>query len=208
MAGTESPSAGIHSPWGVFLGLGRSGAFLEHLIGVERLELKLLFLDHGDVLAARLALGLVVGAGDVQHDIDDDLGMQSHTRLMQPKRLDGTLEDDLAAVDGEAAGGDGFGDVARRHRAIKLAGVAGRADGDEDFAFQLLGDGLGLFLELEVVGFELRALGLEVGAVVLGRAQRLLLRQQEVARVAILDVDDVAHLAEAADALKQNNLHF
>jgi hypothetical protein len=47
-----------------------------------------------------------------------------------------------------------------------------------------------------------------VGAVVLGGAQRLLLRQQEVARVTVLDVDDVAHLAEAADALKQNNLHF
>ncbi len=134
--------------------------------------------------------------------------MQGDAGLMQPERLDGTLEDDLAAVDGEAAGGDGLGDVARRHRAIELAGVAGRADGDEDLAFELLGDGLGLFLELEVVGFELRALGLEVGAVVLGRAQRLLLRQQEVARVTVLDVDDVAHLAEAADALKQNNLHF
>ena len=65
-----------------------------------------------------------------------------------------------------------------------------------------VGDGLGFLLELEVVGFELRALGLEVGAVVVGGAQRLLLRQQEVACVAVLDVDDVAHLAEAADALK------
>ena len=48
---------------------------------------------------------------------------------------------------------------------------------------------------------------LEPGEVVLRRAQRLLLRQQEVAGIAVLDVDDVAHLAEAADALKKNDLH-
>ena len=49
--------------------------------------------------------------------------------------------------------------------------------------------------------------GLRTSAVVLGGAQRLLLRQQEVAGVAVLDVDDVAHLAEAADALEENDLH-
>ena len=72
---------------------------------------------------------------------------------------------------------------------------------------ELPGDGLGLFLKLEVVCLELVALALEVLAVLLGRPQRLLLRQEEVARKAVLHVDDVAHLAEAADALKQNDLH-
>ena len=139
---------------------------------------------------------------------DDNLGVQRDARLVQSEGLDRPLENHLAAVDGEAARRHRLGDVARRHRAVELAGVAGRADGDEGLALELRGDGLGFLLELEVVGLELRALGLEVGAVVGGCAQRLLLRQQEVARVSVLDVDDVAHLTEAADALKQNDLHF
>ena len=64
----------------LLLGLGRGGAFLEHL-GIERLELELLFLDHRHVLAARLALGLVLGAGDVERHADDDLGVQRDARL-------------------------------------------------------------------------------------------------------------------------------
>ncbi len=63
------------------------------------------------------------------------------------------------------------------------------------------------FLSLEIVGLELGALALEHLAVVFGGAQRFLLRQQEVAGVAVLDGDDVAHLAELADALKQDDLH-
>jgi hypothetical protein len=59
---------------GLFLALGRGGAFLEHL-GIERLELEFFLLDDGDVLAARLAISLVLGAGDVQRHGDDHLRM-------------------------------------------------------------------------------------------------------------------------------------
>ncbi len=121
---------------------------------------------------------------------------------MQSEGLDRPLENHLAAVDGEAARRHCVGDVARRHRPVELAGVAGRTDGDEGLAVELCRNGLGFFLELEVVGFELRALGLEVRAVIGGGTQRLLLRQQVVACVAVLHVDDVAHLTEAADALE------
>jgi hypothetical protein len=126
---------------------------------------------------------------------------------MQAERLDGALEDDLAAIDGEAAGGDRLGNVARGDGAVELTGIAGRADGDEGLAVELRGNGLGFLLQLEVVRLELGALALEVSAVLRRGAQRLLLRQQDVARVSVLDVDDVAHLAEAADALQENDFH-
>ena len=75
------------------------------------------------------------------------------------------------------------------------------------FAVELAGDRLGLLLQLEVARLELGAVLLEALEVVGRCPQRLLLRQQEVARVAILDVDQVAHLAETADALQKNDLH-
>ena len=45
-------------------------------------------------------------------------------------------------------------------------------------------------------------------AVVLGGAQRLALRQQEIAREPVLDADDFTHLAELGDAFEQNDFHF
>ena len=98
-------------------------------------------------------------------------------------------------------------DVARRDRAVELAGVAGGADQDEALAFDLGGNGFGFFLVLQVGGFELGAAAVEHLLVFFGGAQGLFLRQQEVAGVPVLDVDDVAHLAEAADTLEKNNLH-
>ena len=183
-------------------------AFLEHLVGIEGLELDLLVLHDGDVLAALLALGLVLGARHVEHDLHGHLGVERNARFVQPERLDRPLENHLTAVDGEAARRHHLGDVAGGDRAVELAGVAGRADRDEGLAVELLGDRLGLLLQFEIVGLELSALGFELGAVLLGGPQRLLLRQQKVASIPILHVDDVAHLAEPADALKQNDLHW
>src|SRR5690606_9654189 len=55
---------------------------------------------------------------------------------------------------------------------------------------------------------DLGALLLEAGAIGRGGAQRLLLRQQEVAGVPVLDADFVADMADAADALEQNDFHL
>src|SRR5262249_46226936 len=74
-------------------------------------------------------------------------------------------------------------------------------------AGELGSDSFGLFLELQVARFELCTILLEARQVVGRRPQGLLLRQQEVARIAVLDVDHVAHLAQAADALQENDLH-
>ena len=121
--------------------------------------------------------------------------------------LIGWLRTTWAAADGEAAGRHRVGEVAGRHRAVELAGLAGLADDDEGLAVELRGDRSGLALALEVAGFELGALGFEPLGVVLGGAERLALRQKEVAGIAVADADDVAHLAEAGDAFEQNDLH-
>ena len=98
-------------------------------------------------------------------------------------------------------------DVAGRDRTIKLAGIAGGADEHERLALELGGNRLGFGLVRKVVRFELGAAAIKHFPVVFGCPKRLFLRQQIVARVAVLDVDDVAHLAKAADTLKKNNLH-
>ncbi len=66
---------------------------------------------------------------------------------------------------------------------------------------------LGFRLALEVAGFELGALAFELLLVGLVGAQRLALRQEEVAGEAVLDLDGVAHLAEAGNAFEKNDFH-
>ncbi|MNC91000.1 hypothetical protein D3C83_71790 [compost metagenome] len=66
---------------------------------------------------------------------------------------------------------------------------------------------LGILTPLEVLNLELRALRLEQLLVVVGGAQRLLLRQQEVAREARLHLDDVAHLPERLDTFQKDHIH-
>src|SRR5690606_25690981 len=102
---------------------------------------------------------------------------------------------------------DQIGDVARRDRAVELAGFARRADCDEALAVERPGDLGGFFLALEVARLELGALALELLIVGFVGAQRLALRQQEVARISVLDPDRLAHLAEAGDALEKNDFH-
>ena len=65
----------------------------------------------------------------------------------------------------------------------------------------------GFLAPIEIIGLELGSALLELGDVVFGRSQRLLLRQQVVARIARLDVDHFAHLAEFLDTLQQNDIH-
>ena len=68
-----------------------------------------------------------------------------------------------------------------------------------------LGSGLGA--ELEITHLELGALGLEPLHVGGGGAQRLALRQQEIAGIAVAHADDLAHLAELGDPLEKDHFH-
>ena len=72
----------------------------------------------------------------------------------------------------------------------------------------VVGDLLGFRLALEVAGLELATLAFELLLVGLVGAQRLALRQQEVAGEAVLDLDGVAHLAEAGNAFEKNDFHW
>src|SRR5262245_48842148 len=129
------------------------------------------------VLAAGLLRRFIGRTRHIDSDMWLDLGVKLDAELVQPKRLDRPVQHHLAPLDGEAAFGDGFGDVAGRNRAVELAGVAGLADNDEALSVELGRHGLGVALELEVARFELGALALEALAIGFGSAQRLALGQ-------------------------------
>ena len=82
----------------VAAGLGEGRADLE----AEIVEVGLL--AGRDGLAAGLALGFLGAAGDVDRHRDLDLRMEDHRHGVQAQRLDRLVEDDLVAVDREAAG--------------------------------------------------------------------------------------------------------
>ena len=88
----------------------------------------------------------------------------------------GAVEPHLAALDGEAAGAGDVGNVARRHRAVELAGLAGLAQHHEGLALQRHGDALGFLAGLQVACLELNLVAFEALAARLVGAQRLALR--------------------------------
>src|SRR5690606_14702237 len=193
-----------------FLGrreLARLGIGIESL--GEALGLAALFLGHlaQNVDALLLQLGFVVRAGDVRLDVDANLGVQSHLHVEHADRLDRTLEDDLRLVDVVTLGLERLGDVANVDRAVKLAGVR-RGTNEHELGAVDIGAGLGGFVASRgVLGFEPLAIGFEDLAVGFVGAQRLLVRQQEVAGVAVLDGDHVADRAELLDAFEQDDFH-
>src|SRR5262249_26371868 len=94
-------------------------------------------LRHGQILAAGLALGLVLAAGDVDVDVCLDLGMERDRHGVEADCLDRAVQRHLAAADGEAAGLHHLGEIAGGHRAVELAGLASLADDDEGLAVDL-----------------------------------------------------------------------
>ena len=101
-----------------------------------------------------------------------------------------------------------LGDVARADRTVELAGFTGLADDHDGLAVEARGDAGGRFAALGIALFDRGALVFEPLAVGFGGAQRLLLRQEEVAGEAVLDGDFVADVADPADALEQNDFHL
>jgi hypothetical protein len=73
---------------------------------------------------------------------------------------------------------------------------------------KLGGNGLRFGLELEIARLKLGPIALETHAIGRRGAQRLALGEEKVAREAVLDGDDIAHLSEPADALKKDDLHL
>ena len=129
--------------------------------------------------------------------------MQRDRNLVLADRLDRRIHHDLRTVDGDAVSGERGDDVARGHRAVKLAGFGSLTQHGERLAFQLRHQLVGVALGDEVARLEVGAHRLELALVVLGRAQRLALRQQEIAGIAVAHFHDVADLAEAADTIAE-----
>jgi hypothetical protein len=62
-------------------------------------------------------------------------------------------------------------------------------------------------LLLEIARLEIDLHGLEPLPVVVGRAQRLAFRQEEIARESVAHAHDFAHLAELGHAFQQDHFH-
>src|SRR5919112_3004875 len=123
-----------------------------------------------DGFAAGLTLGFLGAAGDVDRHLNLDLRVEGDRHGVQAEGLNRGVEDDLVAVDREAALGHHLGEVAGRDRAVEHAGLAGLAQHDEALAVQLLADDLSLLAALQVAGLELGALLVEMLLVALGGA--------------------------------------
>src|SRR6185437_15018903 len=132
--------------------------------------------------------------------------MQHDFEREEAQRLDRFLQHDLAAGDGEARCRHRVREIARRDRAVELAALARLTDQHDLEAVELLRDLLGFALARQVLRFELRALLLEIGKVLFRRAQRLFLRQEEVARIARAHLHDLTHLAEILDPLEEDHI--
>src|SRR4051794_26718809 len=139
------------------------------------------------------------GRDDARRDLDLD-----HAR---PDRLDRLAETDVVAVDRDAPGLlDGVRDVLRRDRAEQPAVLARLVRDREDGAVQQLGAlaRLGRGVGDRAVGGLAAALGR--GDRALGGGLGQLARDQEVAQVALRDVDDRTALAELLHILEEDRL--
>ena len=160
-----------------------------------------------DRLALRLQFSFLGRTGDVQDDGRINLGVQHDADIVQAQFLDRLVQHDLLAVQREARLGGGIGRVTGGDGPIQRAGVGCGTDDHKGLAVQLVGDFLGLCLGFGVLRLQLDLAALERLDVGVRRAQRLALRQQEVAGIAVLDVHDLAHLAQLGHAFQQNDLH-
>src|SRR5690606_7788901 len=148
------------------------------------------------------------GGDDLDVDLGVNLGVQTHGRLVGAQRLDRRTQLDAALVDLGATGVlDRGSDVGRGDGTEEPTGVAG-ADGQADLDTLELGLHLvGLLDGVDLVDLASTTDLLDVLLAALGPADRELPRDQVVASVAVLDVDDVARGAEAGDLVGEDDLH-
>src|SRR5690606_20346232 len=144
-------------------------------------------------------------------DVDGrrDLGVQLDGDLVRAGALDRVDDLDAAAVDlGPAGGLHGVGDVARGDRAEQAAGLAGAGGQAHLQGAELAGDFLGGADVADLTGGARLADGLDLALGAAGPAHGVAARDEVVAAVAVLDLDDVAGGAEAGDLVGEDELHF
>src|SRR6478752_3974598 len=146
---------------------------------------------------------------DVQRHRGLHLGVQPNQRLVAADRLDRVRDLDLALVELRAAGGlDGGSDIGGRHRAEQATGVTSVGDDLDGLVLEVAPDRLGLLEGVDRT--DLAALGdrLDLLLPALGPRGGQATAEQEVAGVAVLDVDDVTGVAEGGHLVGQNDLHL
>ena len=114
----------------------------------------------------------------------------------------------LCLFDGETLLGQGFGDVEVGHGTEQTAVDAGFLGDGDGHAVQLVALALSGSQFLGSCFFQFGALDFELGHGSLRCAAGHFLRDQEVTCVTVLDLDDVAQVADVDDFFQQDNLHF
>jgi hypothetical protein len=120
--------------------------------------------------------------------------------------LDRLRKNDLLAVDFVTLGLERVRDVLGADRAEETIAFAGLNRERERDAFELLRDRLSVALELRGAGDGCLLLMLDLGDVRTGGDRRESAREEEVAGVAGLDLDEFAALAELLDVVLENDL--
>ena len=146
----------------------------------------------------------------MDRDVSRDVGEKTDRDDVVTDSLDGAKRRaDLGLLDLKTVLGiDGFGNVSVRDRTEETA-VNAALGRDFDFAFvDRVGDLLGGSDTFGLSGFELGTTGFKFGDGSLRGALGTAGRDQEVAAVAILDLDDVAEVTNVSNLLEKNNLHL
>ena len=146
---------------------------------------------------------------DLHRHIGGDVRHQTNGDDVFAGRLDGAeRRANLRLLDLEAELVHRFSDVGVGDGAEQAAVDAALA-GDRNFsAVELAGEFFGGSDASSLSLFEFSAASFELGDSLLRGALGVTLGDQEVAAVAVLDLDDVAQIAEMRDLFKQNDLHF
>src|SRR6478752_9423550 len=159
--------------------------------------------------AARGAAGWLVSAGDdVELDGRLHLGVEAHQRGVRAGGLDRGRDLDLALVERRTARGlDGIRDVTGGDGAEQAAAGAGVRGDRDGLGLEVALDGLRLFERLHLADLTALGDGVDLLLAALGPRRRETATEEEVAGVAVLDVDDVTGGAEAGDLVGEDDLH-
>src|SRR5262245_496648 len=133
--------------------------------------------------------------------------MKGQRHLVLSDGLDRCIENDLRAANFGTLHLEQACDVARRNRAEQLPALACLTEDDVGLAVELAGKRAGLAFKLKALGLQFGLHVLEASFVVRSCTKRFAARQQEIASEAVFDANDIAHLAEFADALEQDYFH-
>ena len=184
-----------------FAGFEIGVALLGETAGVAR------FFEHRrhHVDALLLHLGLFGRTSDVDLDGHGHFGVQRNANVEQADGLDRLVENDLRTRDLVTFAFKCFDDVADRDRAVQLASARCLTDQNDLRAVDLLGFLFGFATLLSVFLFEPLTIGFEDLLVGFVGAQRLAVGEQEVARVTVLDGNDVADGAQLLDTFEEDD---